>query len=119
MKLKIIIFLLIIVGVIAVYAFVAVETASAPVVIVHMGLLAYAPDRITIKQGDTIQFVNDSTEERWPASNIHPTHEIYSAFDPKKSIMPSKLWSFRFDEAGIWQCHDHIEPKITCRVTVE
>ena len=84
-----------------------------------MGDTAYAPANVTIKLGDTVKFVNDGAADRWPASAIHPTHEIYPAFDAKRPIRPGESWSFTFDQKGTWRYHDHLRPTTFGSVTVE
>jgi len=70
----------------------------------------YSPSTITIKKGETITWENDSTVFFWPASAIHPTHQIYPEFDAKKGTAPGGEWSFTFDKAGTWKYHDHLKP---------
>ena len=48
----------------------------------------FDPERVDILAGDTVTFVNDSEWGVWPASNIHPTHEILPEFDPLEPIQP-------------------------------
>lgn len=79
----------------------------------------YEPSRLTIKQGETVTFINRDSDDHWPASDNHPSHQIYSQFDPKRSIPPGKSWSFTFTRTGTWQLHDHIYPSITGEIVVE
>lgn len=79
----------------------------------------YESSKITIKKGTTMRFVNHGADDRWPASNIHPTHEIYPEFDPQKPIVPASEWSFAFDKTGVWYFHDHLSPEITGSIIVE
>lgn len=74
---------------------------------------------ITVYQGDIVIFDNNDTKERWPASNIHPTHAIYSDFDPKKPIATGERWAFKFDKAGVWRWHDHLNPTISSQIFVK
>lgn len=99
----------------------AVTPPPAPLgeVVITVGNSGYTPDKITIKKDETVKFVNAASEDRWPASNIHPTHQIYPEFDPKRPIPAGQSWSFTFDKVGIWRCHDHLEPTHTCTITVE
>ena len=39
---------------------------------------------------------------------MHPTHEIYTDFDPKRSLSPGENWTFTFTHAGRWRYHDHL-----------
>ncbi len=86
---------------------------------IHMRNNAYEPDNVTIRQGQAVRFINDGTHPYWPASNIHPTHELYSEFDPKKALQPGESWAFRFDRTGSWRMHDHLYPFIKGMITVE
>ena len=98
------------------------DTASVVVpkdaVIISMRQDEYVPSEITIKKGQTIVFKNESNEWRWPASNLHPTHDIYPEFDPKEPVGTGKSWAFRFDKSGSWSMHDHLAPYITGTITV-
>lgn len=79
----------------------------------------YEPTDITIRVGDTVMFKNDSESFHWPASNVHPTHSIYSDFDPREPIAPGDTWSFTFTRVGIWGFHDHIRANLIGRIVVE
>lgn len=79
----------------------------------------YEPKTLTIKKGEAVKFVNSGNKPHWPASNIHPTHEIYPEFDPRRGIDPGSDWEFRFDQAGEWRYHDHLFPGLTGSITVE
>lgn len=103
--------------------------SSAPVVpggdaavvgkIISFNGATFEPGILTIKAGETVTFRNDSAGQVWPASAMHPTHKVYpaaggcigSAFDACKGLMPGESWSFKFDEAGSWKYHDHLNPK--------
>lgn len=79
----------------------------------------YSPSSTTIRQGETITFINKSGKAMWPASNVHPTHGIYRAFDPRRPLATDEQWSFVFDKKGAWQYHDHLSPSVTGTVIVE
>lgn len=79
----------------------------------------FKPSKITINTGDTITFSSKNEEYYWPASDLHPSHSIYSDFDPKEPIKAEDTWSFTFQKAGIWQFHDHLSPYYTGTITVE
>lgn len=78
----------------------------------------FKPEKITIAQGTTVKFTSTQKEYYWPASDLHPSHGIYPAFDPKEPIAGDKSWSFRFDKPGVWNFHDHIAPYYTGTITV-
>ncbi|OHB22891.1 MAG: hypothetical protein A2939_04175 [Parcubacteria group bacterium RIFCSPLOWO2_01_FULL_48_18] len=91
-------------------------TASVSIIITDNG---YKPKTITIRKGTAVTFENRGITEYWPASNIHPTHEIYSEFDPRKPIPPGESWTFVFDKEGVWRFHDHLYPTFAGLITVE
>lgn len=70
----------------------------------------YSPRTITIKLGDTVEFLNESSGKFWPASAVHPTHEIYPEFDPKRELGAGETYSPTFSRAGTWNYHDHLKP---------
>lgn len=70
------------------------------------------PETLTIKKGTRVSFKNQDSKSRWPASNLHPTHEIYPEFDPQKPIEPGQSWQFAFDKKGTFKYHDHLMPYI-------
>ena len=92
---------------------------NTPPLVIEITDTEFIPAKITIKKGQQVDFVNKSTAERWPASNIHPTHDIYPEFDPQKALAPGETWSFVFNKEGIWRSHDHINPEIKGVITVE
>jgi len=73
---------------------------------------SYNPETLTIQRCTKVVFKNQDNVSYWPASNLHPTHSIYPAFDPKKPIEPNQEWSFVFDKVGKWKYHDHLSPSI-------
>lgn len=79
----------------------------------------FFPEELTIQRGDTVIFKTERDKEFWPASDLHPTHGIYPEFDPKEPIPPGQSWSFRFNKAGAWSYHDHLNSLHTGVVVVE
>lgn len=79
-------------------------------VIIQMSQEGFEPDKITIPQNSTVKFINTDKVARWPASNIHPTHEVYPQFDPKEPIQPGDSWTFKFRRSGTFKYHDHLLP---------
>lgn len=78
----------------------------------------FSPSEITIKKGQTILFKTTTGNLYWPASNLHPSHLLYSEFDPQGPISPGDTWSFVFDKVGEWKFHDHLSPYFTGTITV-
>lgn len=86
--------------------------------IIKMGTDSYEPQNFTIKKGTTVTFVNEADSLRWPASDLHPSHLIYSEFDPKEPVAKGSSWQFTFNQVGEWGYHDHLAPYITGMITV-
>lgn len=78
----------------------------------------FEPETVTIQQGQTVKFVNESETDFWPASNLHPSHEIYSEFDPLQAVPAGSTWQFQFERAGRWEFHDHLQPQFTGMISV-
>jgi plastocyanin len=79
----------------------------------------WEPSTLTIKSGDTVKFENDSSDDAWPASNVHPTHLLYPGFDAKKPLLPGDSYSFTFTKAGSWGYHNHLEPDVQGTIVVK
>jgi len=72
------------------------QPAGSRLVVYRNG--SFSPDRLDVGPGDIVAFVNESDSAMWPASNIHPTHEILSEFDAGKLVAPG----------GFWRYHNHL-----------
>jgi len=94
-------------------------TASGETVLISMDETGFAPSSVTINVGDTVTFVNDGQAKHWPASDLHPTHEILPDFDSNRGLETGEDYSHTFTKAGTWNCHDHLAPRLTCAITVE
>lgn len=98
---------------------------------IEMSSSGFTPSTLTIKKGDTVTFVNTDGGSYWPASAIHPTHEVYPGssinkcgtseepmiFDACGSVEDS--WSFTFNDAGEWMYHDHLGTSRFGKITVQ
>jgi plastocyanin len=103
----------------------AYETADLPaseeppaITVTYRDDTGFLPARVEIDLGQVVRFVNESDRRFWPASNIHPTHQIYPDFDPKALIPPGESWLFTFDQAGFWRYHNHLAPSHSALVVV-
>ncbi len=86
--------------------------------IIEMNENGFTPSEIMIDSDSTIIFVNKDNKSRWPASNVHPTHEIYPEFDPKSNIEPGDSWTFKPTKDGEWKYHDHNFPHMRGTIIV-
>ncbi len=98
----------------------AVETdgglVDRPVIL--MTDAGFDPKETTVKKGDTVLFVNEGSNPRWPASAPHPSHTNYPEFDAKAGIAPGQMWEFTFENVGSWPFHDHLNASTFGKVTV-
>ena len=92
--------------------------ASADVRTVVFGSEGFEPLRLEVDAGEEVRFSNESEGTMWPASNIHPTHQIYPEFDAGGPIEPGESWGFTFDRPGFWRYHNHLGPERSGLVVV-
>jgi len=80
----------------------------------------FSPKTVTIKKGETVTFINESGGGMSVASDPHPTHTNYPAFDQyKSSEKGQKSYTFVFDKIGSWGYHNHLNSGATGTVVVE
>ena len=87
----------------------------------------FEPKTLTVKAGTTITFVNEDSNQHWPASAMHPTHAVYpesggcigSKFDACKGLEQGESFTFTFNEKGSWKYHDHLKVSSTGIIVVE
>jgi plastocyanin len=89
----------------------------------------FSPSSVTVKKGEIVRWVNNSSQATWPASAIHPTHSVYpektssdclgSAFDACKGLKQGESWDFKFNTPGEWRYHDHLHASQTGVVIVQ
>lgn len=78
----------------------------------------FLPNDLTISVGTTVLFVNKDSVPHWPASGVHPTHEICKGFDALAPVASGGSYSHTFKEAKVCPMHDHINPSIKGKITV-
>jgi plastocyanin len=96
----------------------ASEATGKPSATVRMTKDGYSPKVLEIEQGQTVEFVNDSDEDYWPASDPHPIHTDYPGFDAQKSILPGESWDFTFNRVGRYGYHNHLDPAVHAEVVI-
>lgn len=93
----------------------------------------FEPKTLTVKAGTTITFVNEDSNQHWPASAMHPTHKIYpgsgiekcgtveetTIFDACRGLAQGESFYFTFNEKGSWKYHDHLNVPSTGTIVVE
>jgi hypothetical protein len=95
-----------------------IPRSRTPAYVITLTENGFRPDKVTIQKNDLIEFRTERNTYFWPASDLHPTHELYSGFDPQTPIDPDKSWEFQFNQTGEVRFHDHLAPRFTGRITV-
>lgn len=75
--------------------------------------LGVSPSLITIRPGDTIRFLNETSSEVWPASNPHPSHTECPGFDAKRGLRAGEVYTLSFPTATTCTYHSHLNPSNT------
>ncbi len=86
----------------------------------------FSPKTLEINKGDSVTWTNKGSSSSWPASAMHPTHNVYpesggcigSTFDACKGLKTGESWTFTFNEAGSWNYHDHLNTGRTGTIVV-
>jgi plastocyanin len=79
----------------------------------------FRPAKLTVPVGTMVEFINQSDNQMWVASNVHPGHDILPTFDQFKGVGKDKTYMYVFDMKGTWAYHDHINPALEGIITVE
>ncbi|MHB1086720.1 MAG: cupredoxin domain-containing protein [Minisyncoccota bacterium] len=79
----------------------------------------FEPRDIRVTRGTIITFTTTRQYKFWPASNAHPSHDVYPQFDPKRVLGPEESWSFTMDDVGSWGYHDHVRSYFTGIIYVD
>lgn len=113
-------------------ASVDVGGAQTAGVTVHYGTSGFSPKSVTIKAGEKVTFVNDTTGPMWVASAEHPTHTVYDGTDraahcsgsytgatPFDECQAGSTYTFVFGKAGTFAYHNHSAAQFTGTVIVQ
>lgn len=78
----------------------------------------FGPNTITVKQGTTVRFTNQSSRGMWVASAVHPTHQLLPGFDQLQSVSKGGSYDYTFTKVGTWKYHNHVNATDTGTVVV-
>ena len=87
----------------------------------------FNPQTLTVNSGDVVSFLNKDTALHWPASALHPTHNVYpepggcvgSKFDACQGLNKDEVFAFKFNQKGTWKYHDHLNPSLFGTIIVK
>jgi plastocyanin len=111
------------------------STTATPTseVIIKITANGFEPKEVEISKGTKVTWINEQSNLSWPASDVHPTHEVYPGssikkcgtpeqdkiFDACRGLNKREKWSFVFNEVGEWHYHDHLNPSWTGKIVVK
>lgn len=78
----------------------------------------FGPSAVTVTQGTTVAFVNESSRSMWVASAVHPTHQLLPGFDQLTSVAKGGTYEYTFSKVGTWKYHNHMNPADTGSIVV-
>ena len=87
--------------------------------VVEMTAQGFSPSTLTIPVGTTVRFINRDSIGHWPASGVHPAHQVCPGFDALRSLQPGQSYSFTFTSAKVCPMHDHLSPGMQGTIRVE
>ncbi len=120
---------IIVVAILVVFPSMVYSHGDTVVLITEDGFL---PNAISIDIGTTVTWLNEDEIQRWPASDVHPTHTVYPGsgiskcataekgkiLDACRGLKKGERYAFTFDKVGKWGIHDHLHPGVTMQVEV-
>jgi plastocyanin len=78
----------------------AVGVPAAASETIHYTNGGFSPNTLTIKQGTTVTFINDTEQPMWVASAPYPSHSGYPSFNQRRAVLNGGMYSFTFTEIG-------------------
>lgn len=94
-------------------------TAAATVTFGDSGA---TPAQITIKSGESISWVNNGSKKIQLSSDPHPTHTANPEVSGGQFVVevaPGASTVTTLSKVGTWGFHDHLNPSVRGKVTVE
>lgn len=78
----------------------------------------FNPREVSVDTGDTVRFVNESSQSMWVASDRHPTHTQYDGTSLRQhcaedadrvfdQCQSGDTYTFIFEKSGEWSYHNH------------
>lgn len=95
------------------------SSIAAQTYILNYTNTGFQPSFVSIRNGDSVKFRNQSDIGMWVASNPHPTHNDYPEFDQHASIAKGGEFTFRFSKSGVWGFHNHMNANHQAVVSVD
>lgn len=71
----------------------------------------FDPQELTVSAGETVEWRNEDSALRWPASNPHPTHTGEPGLDALGELRTGETYRHTFNTPGTFGYHDHAVAK--------
>lgn len=87
----------------------SMTTTCTPLTVAYTNS-GFSPNRLTLTPTcRTVTFVNQTSRNMWVASDPHPTHTGFPAFDADRGMLPGESYTFTFPAgARTYNYHDHL-----------
>lgn len=87
--------------------------------IIEISSSGFNPAEETIKEGESVSWVNQDTADHQVNSAVHPTHLLYPPLNTIGLLKPGEKKSLSFPTKGTYKFHDHLNPQFSGTVIVE
>jgi plastocyanin len=94
------------------------QVTESKTIVIAMRKGNFEPSDVKAQVCDKLQFINESSEEVWPAVGPHPTHSSYPGFDSLRAIPPGERYEFQVNRLGVYTFHDHLHDGVAGRVMI-
>lgn len=94
------------------------ETSSAPAVTITYTDKGFEPSNLSIKSGDTVKVINNSSNSLQFSSDPHPVHTSNSELN-EETISAGSSLTFKVTKTGTFGFHDHLDSTKTGKITIE
>ena len=95
------------------------QTAAGTVTFSDSGV---SPSTVTIKFGESLTWVNNSSKSVQVGSANHPTHTLNQELTSGEfvtELAPGASATVTLTKKGTWGYHNHLDPSVTGKVVVE
>ncbi|MBI2551679.1 hypothetical protein HYW17_00050 [Candidatus Uhrbacteria bacterium] len=89
---------------------VAEGSVPTPEAVIEYTDEGFNPSTLRVLAGTKVTFVNKGAKAVWPASGVHPTHDICPGFDAGKTLAAGESYSYVFEQEAECPFHNHVAP---------
>jgi len=90
----------------------------------------FTPSSLSVSQGETVRFINETNTRMWVATDEHPTHANYDGTtldehcqDGASNVFDQcgggDTYTFTFGKSGEWSYHNHLQANDGGTITVQ